>query len=452
MFRSMGLFIAAFFVGAAFLITAHFIGILQVNSCWADGALVSCAGPSVLRKEVGFFAAPNWSIGLALLFPLFIYCAAETYNHARHAIAEMSARRMIVNDRWEAVPEAEIIKIFYRQRFWWLMLVVIILALGGVFLGDDFADVVSAAYSNPERIEQIRLSNSVLEVDWSIAGPACGYVEAAVCTASAFEKSANLYFAGAAYIYLTWIGAALALGFVVAVLAFATMFFSAQFRAQRMMLVPDLTSKDGRRGFEVLEGFFTYAIAGVFMLFAMGYLVTLQNIYLRTDYGNVLLLVFPFVQPGSGISLDGMVTGLFDAISGQLGVINPNIVAVTVIGLLILFSMLMSVAFALRFTAQRGLNSLKNALASGRGEVKQGIDAYLKAKGATRKEAQAALGEFAFWPVRWLKINRLFVWLAAATLALLVVTLGFYIIAAGLGAILGSIYKQFGRALAGEDN
>jgi hypothetical protein len=451
MLRSTGLFIAAFFIGAAFLICAHILGVWQMTSCWTGGTLVACSASAKLHKEVGFFAAPNWSLGLVLLFPAFIYCAAETYNNARHSVSEMCQRGMIVNERWEPVPEADVAKIFSGQRFWWLVLVVVVLALGGVFLGDDFLDVVRTPYINPDSISSISLSDPVLEIDWSVAAPSCAFVEAPICRQNQFGDSGNLYFAAAAYVYLTWIGAALALGFVVAVLIFATLFLSADFRARRMLLVPDLTSTDDRRGFELLEGFFTSAIAGVFMLFALGYLVTLQNTYLRTDYSNVLLLIFPFVQPGGGLSLDGMFTGIANALNGQLSVINPNIVAVTVIGLLILFSMLLSVAFALRFTARRGLNALMNALQSTSGENKKLVDAYLKRKGVARKAALSALENFAFWPVRWLQINRLFIWLAAATLALLLVTLGFYIIAAGLGAILGAAYRQFGKVLVGDN-
>jgi hypothetical protein len=215
------------------------------------------------------------------------------------------------------------------------------------------------------------------------------------------------------------------------------------------MLIPDVTSKDTRRGFEVLEGFFTFAIAGCFMLFAMGYLVTLQNVYLRTEHGNILLLIFPFIQPGAQLSLDGAIKGVMSAIAGQLGVINPNIVAVTVIGLLFLLIMLAAVAITLRLTAKRGLGVLNAALDSQNKETKARVAAYLGRKGTSVKNAKEALTKFVFWPVRWLRVNRLFAWLAAATLSLLVVTVGAYLISVGLWSILRSIYRRIDRGFGG---
>jgi len=253
-------------------------------------------------------------------------------------------------------------------------------------------------------------------------------------------------------VYLTWIGAALAVGFMLAILAFAASFLSADFRSNRILIVPDVTSKDTRRGFEVLEGFFTFGIAGCFMLFAMGYLVTLQNVYLRTEHANVLLLIFPFIQPGADLSFDGAIGGIADTITGQLGVINPNILAVTVIGGLFLLIMLAAVAFALRITARRGKDTMVRALSNPNPETRAGMLTYLKAKGSQLQSAKDALEQFVFWPVRWLKVNRLFAWLAAATLSLLVVTVGAYLISIGLWATLRSLYRRIERGFGlGDD-
>ncbi len=450
MIRSVGLALGAFFIGAGFLVASYFIDILTVQSCWKAGVLASCATPHDLTKEVGFFAAVNWSIGLVVLFPLFVFSAGETYNQAQRALTQMVARGMLVTDNWEPASEADLLRVLRRQSLVMFIGLVAVLTIGGAFLARDFFDVVFSFYANPGQLNNFVLKSPQLEVDWSIAAPLCRQLTPG-CPVGDLHYNANLAFAAAAYVYLTWFGAIAAVGFMLSVLIFAISFVSPDFRSRKLMLVPDVTSKDERRGFEVLESFFTYAIAGCFMLFAMGYLVTLQNVYLRTEYPSILQLVFPFLEPGAELGVDGAIHGIANAITGQIGVINGNIVAVTILGLLFFLIMLSALAITLRQTARRGQGVFTDALASQKKETKAAMAAYLARKGSSPRAAKEALTKFVFWPVRWLKVNRLFTWLAAATLSLLVVTVGAYLISVGIYFVLRSIYRRIDEGITGVD-
>lgn len=439
--RSIGLAIIAFGVGAFFLILSNYLGILTYQTCWDGGVLASCAGSATIRKEVGFFAAVNWSFGLVILFPLFVYCVSESFIQAGWAIDELIEHRMIVTSDWQPATKEQISSIIKRHIVMVVGIIVAVAIVGGFFIITDFYTVVGAYYADPELVRQINLRDPQLEADWSIAWPICRAFEGAGCPDGDFKYNAALVFAIIAYFYLTWFGALLAVAFMLSILVFAASFLSEAFRAKRLLLVPDVTSDDPRRGFERFEAFFTVAIAGCFTLFALGYLVTLQNVYLRTDQPNVAQMLLPFLTKGGGFSFDLVIEGIRDSLTGQLGVINPNIVAVTMLGLLFLILMIGAVAYTLGNIAQRGQREMEEAIASGKPDVTGQIDQHLAAIGSSRPAAATALADFAYWPVRWVNINKLVGWLVAATISLLVVTLGAYIMAFGLWRVLKATFE-----------
>lgn len=430
--RSIALTLCAFAVGALFMIAAAYIGILSYESCWTGGTLVSCSDAPEIRKEVGFLLAINWSVGLLFLFPAFIFCVSQTYEQAKDAIRVMATRQMIVTDTWALASEANLLRVLRRQAIFMLVVVIVLLTIAALFLGWDFVRVVLDFYDHPQSMANLPLTHPELEVDWSVAATACRFLEGAACRFADWQYTANVVFAAAAYVYLTWFGAVMAVGFMVAVLLLATSFMIGDFAARKLFLVPDVTSSDRRRGLEVFEGFFTCALAGCFVLFAMGYLVTLQNIYLRSTAINLPLFVAPYIVVGEGFSWSGLFLGIEAAVSGKLGLINANVGAVTILGMLFFAIVIAAVVFVLRYTAQRGRRRFLDALKSPDPTVQAQLSAYLLRKGATTKGAGNALNNFVLWPIRWVRLNWLALWLAIATVSLFAVTIGFYIIGLGL--------------------
>lgn len=436
--RSFELALATFFVGAVFLIAAFAAGFLNVEVCWGGGEnldsfrLVACSGEYQLKKQVGFGLALNWSVGVCVLLPFFVFCASETIRHGVSAIKEMSQRKMFVRDDWSTPkPETILALVRKRQRIISITIAGVVALLATVFIVTDFQRVVGQFYGSDELLANVRLGDPDFEADWSIAAPICRHTadKSSNCLTLVNNFEMNGIFAGAAYLYLPFAGAIAAITFMVAFGLFVRFVFAADLRAAGIRVVPDINSPDLRRGFEVLEGFFLYSVIACFVLFAMGYLVTLQNVYLRTDSPNIFAFVLPLIPTEISLDLGKLLGAMQQSLS--LIIINGNSVAVTILGILFLGIVLLSAAAVLGREAKAGRDRLLDALSSQSPSEKFGR--YLGQ--TTPTAAKKALKEAEFWPLRWPSVNSVIVWLILATISLLFVVVGFYVVAVGLGYV-----------------
>jgi hypothetical protein len=437
--------LVAFAIGGLFLILAHFIGVLNYQVCWdAPGVtpnfdwtasrLVSCTKPYDLMKQVGFGAALNWSVGLTFLFPLFAYCACETANTGRAAISEMYDHKMILTKKWARPARADIQKLVNKRVKTIVAVVTMTTALAAIFVPFEYASVVGEFYPEPQHVGEFSLKDVEREADWSIAGPICRFTEN---TTGPCERPTEMYdfngmFAGGAYAYLVFFGVIAAVGFMLSFGIYVRFFFSTDLTVAGYVIIPDVTSEDERRGFEALEPFFLHAVAGCFVLFAMGYLVTLQNVYLRTDYANVLSLIVPYLVDVKSLSPDAVISAIKDALTKQLIVLNGNSVAVSVLGFLFILVMISAAASALGRTARLGQIRVLDTLDSP-GEAKQRLLAQL---GVSEDAARAALETVRRWPMKWPTLNVMIAWLILAILSLVFVTIGFLIMSIGLAFVV----------------
>ena len=437
MLRSLEFGLFAVFLGAMFIAAAHYVGVLNFEVCWSspDGiwphaSIVSCATEGAIRKQVGFAAAVNWSFGLIILFPLFIYCACETANHGFLAVEEFVSNGMIVDRHWNKVPLTAVMRLLRRRRIALIIAGILIAVISTTLLPLDYRAVVGDFYEKPELVVGFRPTDPELEGDWSIAAPICKHFDQAInaCAKPIANYILNAVFAAAAYGYLAYCGSIVSMVFVVALALFATFFISPDFLRAGYRLVPDIRSADPRKGFEALEGFFLHAVAACFVLFAMGYLVVLQNVYLRTEDTNIVSLIVPFLSVPEA-KPDVIFAAIGKAFSEQLGVMNLNTVGVSGGGFLILFVMLISAWLALRNTSKRGAKAVGDAL-EGTPVVRQQLINYLD--GLDVGAIRMALDEIQFWPLKWPSLNLLACWLALAMISLFFVTVGFYVISLGL--------------------
>lgn len=451
MIRSLEISLFTFFIGALFMVGAALLGNLSFDVCWNSTHVVECT-TSAIKKEVGFAWAVNWSVGLTFLFPLFIYCACETANQAVAAIRELAERRMIVTEKWGSVSPDRALDTFKRRRLLIIASIVAVAVLSGILLVKDFGSVVGPYYTSPELIGSVMLRDQENEIDWSVAAPVCEYLssDAGSCANLRENSGLNWLFAATAYFYLAWAGSVVAITFMISIAVFATYFSAADFRKSKFVLIPDLKSTDQRKGFEVLEGFFIHAVLACFVLFVMGYLVTLQNVYLRTDYRNVVELVLPFLAPVKQFTATsapdalGAFLGSFgEAFKQNLYATNINTVAVLFLGILFALLMVLSTALALRTTARKGTLRMADALNAADKDPK--FSALLNGMSVTA--AKKSLQEISFWPLKWPTLNSLLAWLVVAIMALVSVTLGFYLIGLGLAYVVSiTIIKRQGAA------
>jgi len=446
--RSFELALGTFFLGAIFLIASFVLGILSFDVCWgggtgpADYRIVSCAGEYALKKQVGFGLALNWSVGLCLLLPFFVFCASETIRHGFGAIGDMTHRKMFVYDDWTPAT-ADVITNLIRKRQTIIAITVVgmIALLTTVFIATDFFKAVGKYYSTEamQSLAQQRLVDREFEADWSIAAPVCRFTNDPTEPCATIDKgyALNAVFAGAVYIYLPFVGAIAAISFMVAFGLFVRFVFAADLRGAGIRVVPDLNSTDKRVGFEALEDFFVYAFVSCFILFAMGYLVTLQNVYLRTDSPNILQFIIPLVP--TKISWDPGEIGTAIQNSVSFTIVNGNSIAVTMLGFLFLGIVLLSAAAVLGSEAKRGRDLMLKELAKPTPLDPKfaALLGSLKAKAATEK-----LDSAEFWPLRWPSVNVVLVFTGLAQLSLLFVVVGFYIVTAGLFYVFRQAFKR----------
>jgi hypothetical protein len=442
--RSFELALGTFFIGAIFLIAAFVLGLLTVDVCWTGPAtaspatygIVSCSAEHLLKKQVGFGPALNWSVGLCFLLPFFVYCGSETIRHGFASINEMTRRRMFIYDDWTAVP-VEVMSQLIRKRQTIIAVAVVgmIAVLTTVFIATDFFKVVGQFYSDDavKALGQLRLGDREYEADWSIAAPVCRFTAEPTETCSSLLRGygLNAVFAGVVYAYLPFAGSVAAISFMVAFGLFVRFVFAADLRDAHIRVVPDIRSEKRRVGFEALEDFFVYAFVSCFVLFAMGYLVTLQNVYLRTDSPNILSFVLQLFPK----ELTWDPAKIIESIrqSQTFGIINGNSTAVSMLGFLFLGIVIASAAAVLGREARAGQRFVLEELA--KPEV-PGSSFEVWLGGTPRGVARERLQNAVFWPLRWPSVNVIIIWVALAQLALLFVVIGFYIVGAGLAYVI----------------
>lgn len=447
MLRSLEISIVVFFVGAGYLIAAYSIGILNFETCWngtpdvlATYRLVACDQPHLLAKQVGFGLALNWSVGLCFLFPFFAYCVCETVNGGLSAIDQMVSRQMIVNENWKT-PSVSFMRRLVRKRTTSLIVVIAGAAmLATAFVALEYYRVVGRFYGSGP-FPTFKFTDPQNEADWSIAAPICAYTQevSEQCGTILQYRGLNGWFAGLAYGYLVYFGAISAISFMFAFGLYVRFVFASDIRQAKLRVVPDLTSKDKRRGYEVLEDFFFYAIAGCSVLFAMGYLVTLQNVYLRQADPNLAVFFAPLLP--TKIELDlARVVEVIQA-GARLIIVNGNSVSVSILGLMFFFIVVVSAAAALGRAARRGTERLTEELE--RPELTPEFAEYLAAQNLTRESATAALADIRYWPVNWPTVNVTIASLVFAVIALVFVNFGALLVAAGLAYVVKqSVWRQ----------
>lgn len=453
--RSFEIAIAVFFIGASFLIAAFSIGILNFETCWngtqgdlATYKLVACNAPHVLAKQVGFGLALNWSVGLCILFPFFVYCVCETVNGGLWALDELVRRKMIVSHTW-TTPSATFMRGLVKKRTVTLIVVIVavtVLTTGFVVL--QYYRVVGRFYDGSFR--PFSFTDPQNEADWSIAAPICEFTgeKSEQCKTILQYRNLNGWFAATAYAYLVYLGAISAISFMCAFGLYVRFIFAADVRQAKLRVLPDLRSTDPRRGFDVLEDFFTHAIIGCFVLFAMGYLVTLQNVYLRQpakDLASFFLPLMPDKVEWDTAKLIGIIRS-----GAELILVNGETVAVSVLGLVFMALVVASAAAALGRAARRGAAVVQDQL--DRAPLEPGFSAHLTHIGIAPEEARRALVGIQYWPMRWPALTTTIAWLVLGIIATLFVNFGAVIVVAGLSYVFKQAYSRPKRDAPAAEN
>jgi hypothetical protein len=431
--RSSEIAIFAVVVGAGFWVVSALLGVWSFKTCWdANEVLVgvgSCSAALLeaggIQKEAGFVAAINWSIGLILVYPAFLYFFTRTFKCARQLVVDLLERDMLVTEKFRVLTQSDLTPAIWRRVLLGAVLLALLAGLTTLVLYDDFLYVVDRYYADPSLFKGFPLNEAVAEVDWSVAAPACDHFgsQAAGCARLQDRFEWNKWFAAAGYVILPWSGGIAIIALVVYLFLFASLFVSSDFRKERFFLVPNLHSQDPRKGFEVFEELFLHAAGAALMAFALGYLVVLQNVYLRSDAGIVSEIIFSWPPVFKNV-------------------FNINTIGVGVIGALLLLVMLIAVFVSLSWMAVRGRDHVLKAIQEDDANVTKLFGRGLNA--LQPDDVQTMLTKiFVYWPVRWFSLNTLVVALTVGILSLFAVTVAFYLVVLAIGIVIfGHLWRR----------
>ncbi len=346
-----------------------------------------------VQRQVGYVAAPNWSVVFTIFFPAFVYFALSALRSTGRALPTLE--RMLVDRSGNRVDDAASTM---ARRFRKLMtrsdrvtIVLASLALAGSLI-EWFV------YS----FRPLFLGGPVPtgEADWAVAALNGGTAARVLNAAFSF---------GAFTMQGLYIGALVA--FLVFVYVFSELIRQLADATTPPALVPDVDSTDARRGFQrlgrVVEEII-FACACAFLVFWMS---RLQNLYLQSNaaslweffLGDVEIALAPFDVSRFGRALVDTGGLEFSSVMVMLGAF-----AVIVASIVVPLHTLRRAAVEARETARELASRRPRTFATHR----------------TDEDLQASLDGMTVWPMSYPQLNQLIFWVAFAFLSLIFYRIG----------------------------
>ena len=291
-------------IATAIFAVSLIIGILMMFSANAVGVgsftWTPIAGAERLTtgaKEVGYFAALNWSISTLLLMPVAWTMMFLALNEPRNAFTEMARRQMLVTPDFAPVsPDHAGLKTLQRHIRMFLIggMAIVTVSMVGLAMSDhaQVAGQFYGASDNVQRLDRLdeagfALETPTIERDWMVASFLTSPKQDPV------NVGANNAFSLSAYILYVGIGIGSLFSFGLVMIGVGAAFMRGIARHYGLQIIPDLKSSNARLGFQVMQRFFAYAFATAFVGCVMIYLMSIQNMYLRSPDASI----FSFLAP-----------------------------------------------------------------------------------------------------------------------------------------------------------
>lgn len=290
---AIAIYVGATIIGIMMLVFANaiHIGFFQWSPVAGAGQLETGT------KEIGFYAAINWSLATLFLMPAawtLIYLALA---NLKDALNEMIANRMIVTRDFAPITDDHAgfsmmqkhLRLFVVGGIFTVTAVMVILSLS------DHAQVAGQFYGNEaaaEKLDRINeagfpLETANIERDWMVASFLTS------TQADSVNSSLNNIFGFLSYFLYVGIGIGSLLSFGFVMIGVGAAFLHGVAQNYGLQIIPSLSSHDSRCGFEVLQRFFACAYAVAFIGCVMIYLMGIQNIYLRNPDPHIFALLSP---------------------------------------------------------------------------------------------------------------------------------------------------------------
>jgi uncharacterized caspase-like protein len=218
-------------------------------------------------KQIGFIAAPNWSLVYAVLFPLYLCLFTVLIERCRITLTSLLQQGVIVGARANTITESMLFAAWNRTLqnvsvMLWILLVVIVLQTS-----DEWIRTCLMPY----------FGGKAAAIDWSTVASING---------DESQKIKSIIFSGIAYLYMA---AALFVYLAILIYAAAFCYFlntladpAGEFR----LVLRDVTV--GKRFSDIGMIIYWCSILGL----GAGFMMRLQAIYLEKDYSVVTDLAF----------------------------------------------------------------------------------------------------------------------------------------------------------------
>ncbi len=248
-------------------------------------------------KEVGYFAALNWSLYSVGVLPILAWAALSIWRDIPEVLRRLTDSKMVRDETFALVDCDRLERRWNRRVRSIRLLLVVVALLGTIFVMGDWWQTVAWPLLDPRALVGHKLNAPDSEYDWSISSLYAG---------SHTSTALLLVFTFIAYAGIPLVSTLLTLETVVVVFSFVTLLapFSRQERGWSIVAMPH-DEVERRCGWEAFSDFYFHLLVFALIVLAGLWLMIVQNAYLRNDgSADILQFIFTPTHGPMRITLD----------------------------------------------------------------------------------------------------------------------------------------------------
>ena len=397
-------------------------------------------------KQVGYIPAINWSLTTVIILPMawaLILLARQSIQSLRSI---MVSRRMVVSQDFDPIVEDDerIVRMWGAVRKVTVGCIITITSLLVIFSLLDYYSVVDRVYQDPAVAQKLNstgpdgyaLTHVTMERDWSLA--ALLNRTDHTTTAPWLNRSFTLF----VYVVFAGFGVGGLFSFFVALFGVGMFFMPDVSRRFGLLIIPDLSSNDHRRGFEIFGQFFSLTLSIASICLVMTYLMSLQNIYLRVPATNLFAFLAPHPDLASAALARGDVSGAVDAWVGLITCVPGDSLQSLIAWCIASFMVVSILGVAYLFLRASALQGRVRILSELKRLGTARLRRITKMDGA---EIESRLTGMRTWPLLWPNLNATIIATFLILVAFVFYKLGILVMLCALGFVVYNTFQLFQR-------
>jgi ABC-type multidrug transport system fused ATPase/permease subunit len=381
-----------------------------------------------MDREVGYIPALNWSVTYAILFPLALYLMTTAVGGLAAVLDRLHERGMVRDSQLQPVAASVLTADWLagariRSR---------LLVLFAVIMPAAFA-LFEWFPNNLLRLMKVLRAPHYSDWDWGLAG--------VMASTGRPEWSLFWRWVNAGFDLMAFATEALLIGsllaFFLVVLDLGRVVPSGR-RGETLLLTPDLQSRDRRLGFEEFAPPLEKLLGVALAAYLICYLVRLEGAYMASDSSSSLAdfisndILSGALRAFEAGSFSRLAQSLFNFGEQQARGLLAWMMSV-IIAVISLVTMVITVREAALAAKSNALQALANGL--------------LPFPGVERETAKRKVEAMAVWPLGYLKLDVLAVWVLIAVITLFLYRVGLFVAAV---VALSLIFRLVRRLLRPE--